>query len=118
MAQEAVRIQGNTGYPQVIFDQDEHDGHKDHDGNDDLDDEEYDGHDDHDDHAEFYDHNHNHDDDNNNLQAIILSGACGSGKTYASMVLLRQVSFRFSCFFFFTRFLLFLNSKVSRNEFQ
>ena len=25
------------------------------------------------------------------FQAIILSGACGSGKTYASMVLLRQV---------------------------
>ena len=39
VAQEAVRIQGNTGYP----------------------------------------------------QAIILSGACGSGKTYASMVLLRQL---------------------------
>ena len=33
------------------------------------------------------------DDDHDNLQAIILSGACGSGKTYASMVLLRQVTF-------------------------
>ena len=33
------------------------------------------------------------DGDRDNLQAIILSGACGSGKTYASMVLLRQVTF-------------------------
>ena len=36
-----------------------------------------------------YDHDYDHDD----FQAIILSGACGSGKTYASMVLLRQVIF-------------------------
>ena len=36
-----------------------------------------------------YDHDYDHDD----FQAIILSGACGSGKTYASMVLLRQVTF-------------------------
>ena len=51
-------------------------------------DQDYNEHDD-----DAHDEDDNDSDDHENFQAIILSGACGSGKTYASMVLLRQVCF-------------------------